>query len=94
VAVICGLVTVPLALAGRSRYRKRLATNGESAVAGLVSGVVALALGVWGIVIVFQATNELVSTLEGPSRSSRPDPWAAPVRCRAHPRLSLRSANG
>jgi hypothetical protein len=70
VAVICGLVAVPLALAGRSRYRKRLATNGGTAVAGLVSGVVALALGVWGIVIVFQATNELVSTLEGPSVAS------------------------
>jgi hypothetical protein len=70
VAVICGLVAVPLALAGRSRYKKRLATNGRTAVAGLVSGVVALALGVWGIVIVFQATNELVSTLEGPSVAS------------------------
>lgn len=67
VAVICGLVAVPLALVGRSRYRKKLATNGRTAVAGLVSGVVALALGVWGIVIVVQATNELVSTLEGPS---------------------------
>jgi hypothetical protein len=67
VAVICGLVAVPLALVGRSRYRKQLATNGRTAVAGLLSGVVALALGVWGIVIMIQATNELVSTLEGPS---------------------------
>jgi hypothetical protein len=67
VAVICGLVAVPLALAGRSRYRRGLATNGRTALAGLVSGVVALALGVWGIVIVVQATDQLVSTLEGPS---------------------------
>ncbi|TWF76572.1 hypothetical protein FHX44_112465 [Pseudonocardia hierapolitana] len=65
VAVICGLVAVPLALAGRSRYKKRIATNGRTAVAGLVSGILALALGVWGITIVFQATNELVATLEG-----------------------------
>jgi hypothetical protein len=70
VAVICGLVAVPLALVGRSRFKKRLATNGRTAAAGLVAGVVALALGVWGIVIVFQATNALVSTLEGPSVAS------------------------
>jgi hypothetical protein len=67
VAVICGLVAVPLALAGRSRYKRGLATNGRTAVAGLVSGVLALALGVWGITIVFQAANELVATLEGPA---------------------------
>lgn len=70
VAVICGLVAVPLAIAGRSRYKKRLATNGRTAMTGLLSGAVALALGVWGIVIVFQATNELVKTLQGPAAVS------------------------
>jgi hypothetical protein len=52
VAVICGLVAIPLALVGRSRYKKGLATNGRTAMAGFLSGVVALALGIWGIVIV------------------------------------------
>jgi hypothetical protein len=67
VAVICGLVAVLLALAGRSRHEKGLATNGRTALAGLVSGALALALGVWGTTIVVQATDELVATLEGPA---------------------------
>jgi hypothetical protein len=63
VAVICALVTIPLAAVGWARYRKGQATNGRTAVTGLVIGVIALILGVWGITIVANALDELA----GPS---------------------------
>jgi hypothetical protein len=65
IAVICALVAIPLALVGRSRVRKGTATNGKTTMTGLIAGVVALALGIWGITIVFNATGELLDTLDG-----------------------------
>jgi len=67
IAVICGLVAVPLALVGWSRYRHRRASNGRSTVFGLIVGIGALALGIWGITIVFGATNQLFDNLSGPA---------------------------
>jgi hypothetical protein len=67
IAVICGAVALGLGASGYSRYRRHQATNGKTAGFGLIAAVLALALGVWGIVIVFQATDKLVDTLNGPS---------------------------
>jgi hypothetical protein len=67
IAVICGLVALGLGAQGYSRYRKHLATNGKTAGFALIAAVLALALGIWGITIVFGATNDLVKTLSGPS---------------------------
>jgi hypothetical protein len=67
IAVICGLVAVPLALVGWSRYRYRRASNGRTTVFGLIVGIGALALGIWGISIVFGATNQLFDSLSGPA---------------------------
>lgn len=67
IAVICGLVAVPLALVGWSRYRYRRASNGRTAVFGLIVGSGALALGIWGITIMFGATGRLFDDLSGPA---------------------------
>jgi hypothetical protein len=67
IAVICGLVAVPLALVGWSRYRYRRASNGRTTVFGLIVGIGALALGIWGITIVFGATSQLFDNLSAPA---------------------------
>lgn len=67
VAVAAGLVAIPLALAGWSRVRKGVATNGKTAITGLVLGIVALALGIWGITIMFGAVDKLANDLSGPA---------------------------
>lgn len=72
-AVICALVAIPLALVGWSRVRRGRATNGNTAMTGLVLGAGALALGVWGITVVFGAMDQLAEDLSGPA------PVAAPV---------------
>jgi hypothetical protein len=72
IAVALALVAVPLALAGRARVRRGEATNGKSAMTGLVVGLGALALGVWGITIVFGAVDQLADDLSGPAPLSAP----------------------
>jgi hypothetical protein len=72
IAVICALVAIPLALVGWSRVRKGAATNGKTTIAGLVLGVVALALGIWGITIVFGAVGQLADDLSGPAPVGAP----------------------
>jgi hypothetical protein len=67
IAVICGLVALGLGAQGYSRYRRHRATNGKTAGFALVAAVLAVALGVWGITIVFQTTDKLVDALSGPS---------------------------
>jgi hypothetical protein len=72
IAVICALVAIPLALVGRSRVRRGRATNGKTAMTGLVLGAGALALGVWGITIVFGAVDQLAEDLSGPAPVAAP----------------------
>jgi hypothetical protein len=67
IAVICALVAIPLALVARSRVRRGRATNGKTAMTGLLLGAGALALGVWGITIVFGAVDQLAEDLSGPT---------------------------
>jgi hypothetical protein len=72
IAVICALVAIPLALAGWSRVRRGRATNGKTAMAGLVLGAGAFVLGVWGITIVFGAVDRLAEDLSGPAPVAAP----------------------
>ncbi|GAA5134778.1 DUF4190 domain-containing protein [Pseudonocardia adelaidensis] len=72
IAVICALVAVPLALVGWSRVRRGKATNGKTAMTGLVLGAGALALGVWGMTIVFGAVDQLAEDLSGPAPIAAP----------------------
>jgi hypothetical protein len=52
------------ALANRGRLKRGKATNGKSTWTGLVAGLLAMALGVWGMVIVFTAANDLGNNLD------------------------------
>jgi hypothetical protein len=72
IAVICALVAIPLALVGRSRVCRGRATNGKTAMTGLVLGAGALALGVWGITVVFGAVDQLAEDLSGPAPIAAP----------------------
>jgi hypothetical protein len=72
IAVICALVAIPLALVGWSRVRRGRATNGKTAMIGLLLGAGALALGVWGITIVFGAVDQLAEDLSGPAPIAAP----------------------
>jgi hypothetical protein len=71
-AVICALVAIPLALVGRSRVRRGRATNGKTAMTGLILGAGAFALGVWGMTIVFGAVDQLAEDLSGPAPIAAP----------------------
>lgn len=63
VALICGVIALVFGLVGWSRKRKGKATNGKMSIIGSVLALVAMALGVWGIVIVFGAVNQLDSNM-------------------------------
>ncbi len=59
-----GFGAVVFALANRGRLKRNKATNRKSTWAGLVAGLLAMALGVWGMVIVFTAANDLGNNLD------------------------------
>jgi hypothetical protein len=64
IAIVLGLIAIPLALTGLARVRRREATNRGAAVTGLILGTLAVALGVWSIVVTVQAVGEV---LNGPT---------------------------
>lgn len=59
ICLILGIVGLILGLAGMSRVRKNKATNKKTAISGVVVSVLAIALGIWGITIVFGAVDDL-----------------------------------
>jgi len=63
VAFALGAVGVILGLVGFSRARKRVATNKKTALFGTAASVGAIALGIWGMVIVFSGLNQLAEDL-------------------------------
>jgi hypothetical protein len=91
IAVICALVAIPLALVGWSRVRRGRATNGKTAVTGLVLGAGALVLGVWGITIVFGAVDRLAEDLSGPALIAAP---AAPGQRGQEPAIEAEQPAG
>jgi hypothetical protein len=63
IGVVCALVALPLGFVGLARVRRHVATNRKTTWFGLATGTLALVLGIWGIVIVFQAADRLVDDL-------------------------------
>ena len=64
IALILGALAVLFGLLGFGRVRKGLATNKFMTLAGAGLGVVAVALGVWGMTIFFGAVDELDQKLD------------------------------
>jgi hypothetical protein len=58
IAFILGMTAVVLGLSGWSRVRKNKATNKKVSIAAVIVGVIAMAIGIWGMVIVFGAVDE------------------------------------
>lgn len=77
-AVICALVALPLALVGLSRTRRGEANNQKTAISGVIAGVLALALGIWGMTIFFTTLNKLSSDLEDLGGSNVTIPQSTP----------------
>lgn len=72
IALILGALAILFGLLGFGRVRKGLATNKVMALAGTGLGVVAAALGVWGMTIFFSAVDELDQKLDDLAGSASP----------------------
>ena len=73
-AIIGGIIAVVFGLLGFARARRGVATNKKMSLIGTIAGVLAGALGIWGLVIVSNAFTELDNTIKGAAPSA-----AAPV---------------
>ncbi len=72
VAIACGITGVILGGIGYSRARQRLATNGRTAMTGVVLSALAVALGIWGMVTVSRAFDQLSTDLDRISEPAAP----------------------
>ncbi len=64
-ALILGVLGVVFGFAGRRRVARGETTRGKgAATTGLILGLVAIGLGIWGIAIVFGAFEQLSEDLE------------------------------
>jgi hypothetical protein len=72
IAAALGAVGVILGLVGFSHARKHIATNLKTAIAGSILSVIAIALGIWGMVIVFTSFNQLAEDLDKPFSGTPP----------------------
>jgi len=59
-----GLTGLILGFAGRGRVKRREATNGKTTWAGVVISIGAIAMAIWGMTIVFDATEQLGEDLQ------------------------------
>jgi hypothetical protein len=64
---------------GLRRAQRKEASNRGMAIAGLVTGVAAFALAIWGVVIVFKGLNTLSSDLDNAASSAVPAAHTAQV---------------
>ena len=64
IAIICGLLAVIFGSVGRKNAKKEGVGRKTMATWGLVLGAAALALGIWGLVIVFTSVSTLEQELE------------------------------
>lgn len=60
VALVLGCLGLVFGLVGVARTRKGSASNPGTAIAGTVSAALAVALGIWGATMLFQATDRFV----------------------------------
>jgi len=63
IALILGVLAILFGLLGLGRVRRRRATNKKMAIIATILGLAAAALGIYSIVILFQATGKLVNDL-------------------------------
>lgn len=70
-ALIAGVIGLILGLVGFGRTRKGRATNRKTSIAGVLLSTGAIAMGIWGAVILFQATDQLMKDL-GSATDSAP----------------------
>ncbi|WP_206078015.1 DUF4190 domain-containing protein [Prauserella endophytica] len=59
IAVILGALAVLFGLLGWGRVRRGTASNKKMTITAAIVGVFTLALGIWSVVLFFQAVNEL-----------------------------------
>lgn len=59
-----GVTGLVLALVGRARVKRGEATNRKTALFGVLTSVIALALSVWGATIFFDAVDEVDRTFD------------------------------
>lgn len=80
-AIILGILAVVFGLVGFSRARKGAATNRKMSLIGAILGVIALALGIWGMVILGQAVSKIGTDLHNldTSISNMPTPTFPPA---------------
>jgi hypothetical protein len=74
-ALICGVIGLILGLVGWGRTRKGTATNTKTALFGTLVSAGAVAMGIWGAVILFQATDQFVKDMNNlgvPGANSAP----------------------
>lgn len=64
IAFAVGVTGLILGLAGWSRVRKNKATNKKTAIFGVITSVLAVILGIWGMAIFFGALNDLGNDLD------------------------------
>ncbi|MFP5020979.1 DUF4190 domain-containing protein [Pseudonocardia phyllosphaerae] len=67
-----GAVGLILGLVGLGRARKKVATNLKTAIAGGILSIIAIALGIWGMVIVFTGLSKLSDDLNNIPTASAP----------------------
>ncbi|MBP2364500.1 hypothetical protein JOF36_000196 [Pseudonocardia parietis] len=72
IAFALGAVGAILGLVGFARARRGTATNLKTAVSGTVLSALAIALGIWGMVIVFTGLNQLAEDLQTVPTASAP----------------------
>lgn len=59
-----GVTGLILALVGQARVKRREATNGKTALFGVLTSAIALALSIWGATMVFGAIDDAVNELD------------------------------
>lgn len=64
VGFILGVIGFILGLVGWSRIRKQTATNRKTTISGIALSALAIAGGIWGMVIVFTATDQFFNDVE------------------------------
>lgn len=72
IAFALGAVGLILGLVGLGRARRKVASNLKTAVSGTVLSVIAIALGIWGMVILFTGLNQLAEDLNNIPTASAP----------------------
>ncbi|MEJ2862746.1 DUF4190 domain-containing protein [Actinomycetospora flava] len=78
-AILLGVIGLVLGLVGVTRARRRVANNIKTAVSGVVACALAIALGIYGIVVMVGAVSQLNDELSAVGAGTPPAAVAAPA---------------